>query len=185
MSNPLSTPTAEPTSGSLAVLAAALAALLAAVNSAAGAKLSEGVRGQSQTGGARIPGTSFELAPAAAAEAMVALLQDYRDATFAQRFAETLAQADAASRVAPGHGQTGPLMEEVLAVCGVVVAPSPSTAGSAVPAHTLSSAVDALASAMRPQFRADEAQRVLACFEQPGALAAMPVRDFMALLVRL
>jgi hypothetical protein len=38
---------------------------------------------------------------------------------------------------------------------------------------------------MRPQFRTDEAQRVLACFEQPGALAAMPVRDFMALLVRL
>jgi hypothetical protein len=116
---------------------------------------------------------------------MVALLQDYRDATFTQRFAETLAQADAASRAAPGHGQTGPLMEEVLAVCGVAAAPSPSQAGCAVPAHTLASAVGALASAMRPQFRADEAQRVLACFEQPGVLAAMPVRDFMALLVRL
>ena len=185
MSNPLSAPTADLTSGSLAVLAAALAALLAAVNSAAGAALPERVRGQSQAGGARIPGTSFELAPAAAAEAMVALLQDYRDATFAQRFAETLAQADAASRVAPGHGQIGPLMEEVLAVCGVAPAPSPSQADGAVPAHTLASAVGALASAMRPQFRTDEAQRVLACFEQPGALAAMPVRDFMALLVRL
>ena len=168
-----------------AALADALAALLAAVNSAASAALPEQMHGRGQPGGARIPGTSFELAPAAAAEAMVALLQDYRDATFAQRFAETLAQVDAASRVAPGHGQIGPLMEEVLAVCGVAPAPSPSTAGSAAPAHTLASAVDALASAMRPQFRTDEAQRVLACFEQPGALAAMPVRDFMALLVRL
>ena len=155
------------------------------MNSAASAALPEQMHGRSQLGGARIPGTSFELAPAAAAEAMVALLQDHRDATFAQRFAEMIAQADAASRAAPGHGQIGPLMEEVLAVRGVAPAPSPSTAGSAVPAHSLASAVDALASAMRPQFRTDEAQRVLACFEQPGALAAMPVRDFMALLVRL
>ena len=97
------------------------------------------------------------------------------DGPSVQRLAKTLAQADAASRAAPGHGQTGPLMEEVLAVCGV----------AAAPANTLASAVGALASAMRPQFRTDEAQRVLACFEQPGVLAAMPVRDFMALLVRL
>ena len=172
-----------------AALAAALAALLAAVNSAAGAMLPERVRGQSQAGGARIPGTSFELAPAAAAEAMVTLLHrcgtGHDDGPFVQRLAETIAQADAASRVAPGHGQTGPLMEEVLAVCRAAAAPSLAQAGGAVPAHTLASAVGALASAMRPQFRTDEAQRVLACFEQPGALAAMPVRDFMALLVRL
>ena len=168
-----------------AALAAALAALLAAVNSAAGAMLPEQVRGQSEPGGARIPGTSFELVPGSAAAAMVTLLNGCGDVPFVQRLAETLAQADAASRAAPGHGQTGPLMEEVLAGCGVAAAPSPSQADGAVPAHTLASAVDALASAMRPQFRTDEAQRVLACFEQPGALAAMPVRDFMALLVRL
>ena len=77
------------------------------------------------------------------------------------------------------------MMEEVLVVCGAAAAPSPSQADSSVPANTLASAVGALASAMRPQFRADEAQRVLACFAQPGMLAAMPVRDFMALLVRL
>ncbi len=172
-----------------AALAAALAALLAAVNSAAGATLPEQVRGQSEPGGARIPGTSFELAPASAAAAMVTLLHrcgtGHDDGPFVQRLAETIAQADAASRAAPGQGQIGPLMEEVLAVCGVAAAPSPSQADGAVPAHTLASAVGALASSMQPQFRTDEAQRVLACFEQPGALAAMPVRDFMALLVRL
>ena len=77
------------------------------------------------------------------------------------------------------------MMEEVLAVCRAAAAPSLAQADGAMPAHTLASAVAALASAMRPQFRADEVQRVLACFEQPGVLAAMPVRDFMALLVRL
>ena len=169
----------------LVALVSALAAMLAAVNSGAGVALPERVRGHSQPGGARIPGTSFELAPTAAAGAMVALLQDYRDATFAQRFAETLAQVDAASRVAPSHGQTGPLMEEVLVVCGVAAAPSPSQADGAMPAHTLASAVGELGSALRHQFKPDEAQRVLTCFEQPGVLAGMPVRDFRALLVRL
>ena len=185
MSNPLSAPTAEPTSGSLAVLAAALAALLAAVNSAASATLPERVRGQSQAGGARIPGTSFELAPAAAAEAMVALLQDYRDATFVQRFVETLARTDAASRAAPGHGQAGPLMEEVLVVCGTGFAMSAYEMQTSAPALPMDAALAALAASLAAQFRPDEAQRVLACFVNPVALAAMPVRDFMALLVRL
>ena len=185
MNAPLNLLSDRPMVEATAVLAAALAALFVAGTSPAGIALPARVRGHSQPGGARIPGTSFELAPTVAAGAMAALLERHCDATFAQRFAETLAQADAASRAAPGYGQTGPTMTEVLALCGVAAAPSPSTAGSAVPAHTLASAVGALASAMRPQFRADEEQRVLACFEQPSALAAMPVRDFMALLVRL
>ena len=168
-------PTAEPASSSLAVLAAALAAALAAVNSSAGATLPERVRGQSQPGGARIPGTSFELAPAAAAAAMAALLQDYGDAVFVHRFAETLAHKDAVSRAAPGHGQDGPLMAELLVVC---VPPSVSAPDDVAP-------LAALASALQFQFRPEEAQRVLACFKNPDALAAMPVRDFIALLVRL
>jgi len=168
-----------------AVLAAALAAALAAVNSSAGATLPERVRGQSQPGGARIPGTSFELAPAAAAAAMAALLQGYGDAAFVQRFAETLAQADAASRAAPGHGQTGPLMGEVLAVCGTGFAMSAYEIQTIAPALPMDATLAALAASLAAQFRPDEARRVLACFEQPGALAAMPVRDFMALLVRL
>jgi hypothetical protein len=169
----------------LLALAAALAALLAAVNSAAGATLPEQVRGQSQPGGARIPGTSFELAPAAAAEAMVALLQDYRDATFAQRFAETLAQADAASRAAPGHGQTGPLIAEVLAVCSTGLARPTDEMHSTALVPPMEAALAELATSLITQFRPDEANRVLACFANPVALAAMPVRDFMALLVRL
>ena len=169
----------------LVALASALAAMLAAVNSGAGVALPERVRGHSQPGGARIPGTSFELAPTAAAGAMVALLQDYRDATFAQRFAETLAQVDAASRVAPSHGQTGPLMEEVLVVCGTGFAMSAYEMQTSAPALPMDAALAALAASLAAQFRPDEAQRVLACFEQPSALAAIPVRDFMALLVRL
>ena len=175
MSNLLSAPTGEPTSGSLAVLAAALAALLAAVNPAASAALPERVRGHSEPGGARIPGTSFELTPAAAAAAMAALLQGYGDAAFVQRFAETLAHKDAASRVAPGYGQDGPLMAEVLAVC---MPPSVAAPDDVAP-------LVALASALQFQFRPEEAQRVLACFENSDAFAAMPVRDFIALLVRL
>jgi hypothetical protein len=116
---------------------------------------------------------------------MAALLQDYLDATFAQRFAETLAQADAASRVAPGHGQTGPLMEEVLAVCGTGFAMSANEMQTSAPALPMDAALAALAASLAAQFRPDEAQRVLAWFEQPSALAAIPVRDFMALLVRL
>ena len=46
-----------------AVLAAVLAELLAAVNAAAGAALPARLRGHSQPGGARIPGTSFEATP--------------------------------------------------------------------------------------------------------------------------
>ena len=168
-----------------AVLAAALAAALAAVNSSAGATLPERVRGQSQPGGARIPGTSFELAPAAAAAAMAALLQGYGDAAFVQRFAETLAQADAASRAAPGHGQTGPLMGEVLAVCGTGFAMSAYEIQTSAPALPMDATLAALAASLAAQFRPDEARRVLACFANPVALAAMPVRDFMALLVRL
>ncbi len=145
------------------------------MNSSAGATLPERVRGQSQPGGARIPGTSFELAPAAAAVAMAALLQGYGDAAFVQRFAETLTHKDSASRVAPGYGQDGPLMAEVLAVC---MPPSVAAPDDVAP-------LVALASALQFQFRPEEAQRVLACFENPAGLVAMPVRDFMALLVRL
>jgi hypothetical protein len=116
---------------------------------------------------------------------MVALLQDYRDATFAQRFAETLAQADAASRAAPSHGQTGPLMEEVLVVCGTGFAMSAYEMQTSAPALPIDAVLAALAASLAAQFRPDEAQRVLACFENPQALAAMPVRDFIALLVRL
>lgn len=116
---------------------------------------------------------------------MVALLQDYRDATFTQRFAETLAQADAASRVAPGHGQIGPLMGEVLVVCGTGLAKATDETQSTALVPPMEVALAELATSLVIQFRPDEAQRVLACFEQPGALAAMPVRDFMALLVRL
>ena len=158
-----------------AVLAATLAALLAAVNTEAGAVLPARLRGHSQPGGARIPGTSFEATPASAAEAMAALWQGHGDTAFVQRFAETLAQQDAASRAAPGHGHDGPLMAEVLAVC---VPPSVSVPDDVAP-------LAALASALQLQFRPEEAQRVLACFENPQALAAIPVRDFIALLVRL
>ena len=168
-----------------AALAAALAALLAAVNSAAGAMLPEQVRGQSEPGGARIPGTSFELVPGSAAAAMVTLLNGCGDVPFVQRLAETIAQADAASRVAPGHGQIGPLMEEVLAVCGTGFAMSAYEMQTSAPALPMDAALAALAASLAAQFRPDEARRVLACFANPVALAAMPVRDFMALLVRL
>ena len=157
------------------VLAAALGALLKAVNGPVGGELPSTLRGHGQPGGARIPGTSFEATPASAAQAIAVLLQSYGDAAFVQRFAETLAQHDAASRAAPGHGHDGPLMAEVLAVC---VPPSVSVPDDVAP-------LAALASALQLQFRPEEAQRVLACFENPQALSAMPVRDFIALLVRL
>ena len=185
MSNPLSALTGEPASSSLAVLAAALAALLAAVNSTVGTTLPERMRGRSQPGGARIPGTSFELAPSIAAQAMTELLQGYGDATFAQRFAERLAQKDAASRVATGFGETGPLMAEVLAVCGTGFAMSADATRSAVLVLPHDVALTALTTSLATQFRPEEAKRVLACFENPQALSAMPVRDFIALLVRL
>jgi hypothetical protein len=173
----------------LLALAAALAALLAAVNSAAGATLPEQVRGQSQPGGARIPGTSFELAPANAAAAMVTLLQGcgagHDDGPFVPRLAETLAQADAASRAAPGHGQTGPLIAEVLAVCSTGLARPTDEMHSTALVPPMEAALAELATSLITQFRPDEANRVLACFANPVALAAMPVRDFMALLVRL
>jgi len=66
-------------------------------------------------------------------------------------------------------------MAELLAVC---VPPSASAPDDVAP-------LAALASALQFQFRPEEAQRVLACFENPAGLAAMPVRDFIALLVRL
>lgn len=116
---------------------------------------------------------------------MAALLQSHCDATFAQRFAETLAQADAASRAAPGYGQTGPLMAEVLAVCGTVFAMSAYEMQTSAPALPMDAALVALEASLATQFRPEEVKRVLAWFEQPSALAAMPVRDFMALLVRL
>jgi len=168
-----------------AVLAAALAALFVAVTSPAGVALPARVRGHSQPGGARIPGTSFELAPTAAAGAMAALLLSHRDATFAQHFAETLAQADAASRAAPGHGQTGPLMAEVLAVCGTGLAKRTDEMQTSAPALPMDAALVALAASLAHQFRPEEVKRVLACFENSDALAAMPVSDFVALLVRL
>lgn len=173
------------------VLAAALGALLKAVSGPVGNELPSTLRGHSQPGGARIPGTSFEATPSSAAEAMAALLQGHGDAAFVQRFAETLAQQDAASRAAPGHGHDGPQMAEVLAVCapwsiqlapngsGVAAGPEPASAlGDVAP-------LAALASALQFQFRPEEARRVLACFENPDTLAARPVRDFIALLVRL
>ncbi|MEY4377144.1 MAG: hypothetical protein RJB26_1694 [Pseudomonadota bacterium] len=149
--------------------------MLKAVNGPGGNELPSSLRGYSQPGGARIPGTSFEATPASAAQAIAVLLQSYGDTAFVHRFAEALAQHDAASRAAPGYGHDGPLMAEVLAVC---VPPSVSAPDDVVP-------LAALASALQFQFRPEEARRVLACFENPAALAAMPVRDFIALLVRL
>ncbi len=175
----------------LAVLADVVAALLAAVNAEAGAALPARLRGHCQSGGARIPGTSIEATPASAAEAMAALLQGLGDTAFVQRFAEALAQHDAASRAAPRYGQDGPLMAEMLAVCAPrSVQPAPKGSGvaaDAVPAIVLGGAgpLAALASALQFQFRPEEVKRVLACFENSDALAAMPVSDFVALLVRL
>jgi len=168
-----------------AVLAAALAALFVAVTSPAGVALPARVRGHSQPGGARIPGTSFELAPTVAAGAMAALLQSHRDATFAQRFAETLARTDTASRAAPGYGQTGPLMAEVLAVCSTGLAKRTDEMQTGAPALPMDAALVALEASLAAQFRPEEVKRVLVCFKNPATLAAMPIRDFMALLVRL
>ena len=76
-------------------------------------------------------------------------------------------------------------MEEVLVVCGTGFAMSAYEMQTSAPALPMDAALAALAASLAAQFRPDEAQRVLTCFEQPGVLAGMPVRDFMALLVRL
>lgn len=118
-------------------------------------------RGATQPGGARVPGTCFELAPAEAA-VDIALLLAWPAAPGAPQLqlAQLLAQADARARAAVLRGQLPPTVAELLAQWQ--------------PEATWPAAEVALADAVA----------VDALFADAVQLLQMPVQRFVAALVR-
>lgn len=127
-------------------------------------------------GGARVPGTSYELDIDTAARAMRGLAS--LRGVEADALLHALAEADQVARYAVLAGQPPPRVSSLYAQC---------TRSIAAPA-TLESAVDALQAAGERLFTPGQARRIAAlCAQvkaQPASLDALPVQQLVAGLVR-
>jgi hypothetical protein len=155
-------------------LMASLAGLFTALQDPGFARqLGPAVQGGSLPGGARVPGTSFELEPAAVAQRLAALLGDA---------AGILAHADFSARRAVLEGRTPPSMREVFEALQSAPGTVDRHEGElAVPPSELAARYHASVAALYPP---KQQARVQGLFADPEALDAMPVQVFMAALVR-
>lgn len=129
-------------------------------------------------GGARVPGTSYELEADNAARAMRELLA--LRGVQADALLQALAQADQVARYAVLAGQPPPTLATLYQHCTRDIAP----AGS----ESLEAALAALQAAAEKLFTPGQARRIAALCAQiraePGGLDALPVQQYIAGFVR-
>ena len=129
-------------------------------------------------GGARVPGTSYELEAGNAARAMRELLA--LRGVQAEALLQALAQADQVARYAVLAGQAPPTVATLYQHCTRDIAP----AGS----ESLAAALAALHTAAERLFTPGQARRIAALCEriraEPQGLDAMPVQQYVAGFVR-
>jgi hypothetical protein len=129
-------------------------------------------------GGARVPGTSYELEAATAARAMQGLLA-LRN-VYASELMQALAEADIVARYALLAGQSPPTLASLYQHCTRDIAAPGS--------DSLDGALKALVAAAEKIFTPTQARRIAALGQQlrvqPTSLDAMPVQQFIAGFVR-
>lgn len=129
-------------------------------------------------GGARVPGTSYELDAPQAARAMQGLLALRQ--VRADALAEALAQADQLARYAMLAGQPPPALSTLYAHCTRDI--------GAPGSDSLDGALQALQDAAARLFPPTQARRIATLSEQwrqlPTRLDATPVQQFVAAFVR-
>jgi hypothetical protein len=160
-------------------LLAVTAALLEALYDAAAVQVLATLRpADMRPGGARVPGTSYELEPENAARAMRELLAIRN--VHADALVRALAHADLVARYAVIAGEAPPTLERLYQHC---------TRDIQVPgAESLESALAALKDAADKLFTPNQSRRIAALCEAvragPASFDAMPVQQFVAGLVR-
>lgn len=131
-----------------------------------------------RSGGARVPGTSYELPPARAAQAMQALLAQ-RDGR-ADALLAALAEADIEARLAALVGRAPPQVASLYAHCTAGIAAEGS--------QSLPTALKRLYLAAEKIFTLTHMRRIdKQCFawtDRPASLDEMPVQQFVARFVR-
>lgn len=129
-------------------------------------------------GGARIPGTSYELEAATAARVMGALLA--LRGVQAAPLLQALAHADVQARYAVIAGQAPPSLAALYAHCTRDIAVTAS--------DSMEEALQALGAAAEKLFTPSHARRIAVLCQQlrqrPALLDTMPVQQFIAQLVR-
>jgi hypothetical protein len=174
----MTTPT-DPLAATRQRLLAVSAALLEALYEPAAVPVLATLRpADMRPGGARVPGTSYELEVQTAARAMGALLAVR--AVRADALVLALAQADQQARYATLAGQVPPTLASLYAHCTPDIAAG--TAGS------LDEALNALCAAAEKLFTPTQARRIAEICqrvrEKPVLLDQMPVQQFIAGFVR-
>lgn len=161
-------------------LLVALAALLEGLYDDAAVKVLETLKPTDmRSGGARIPGTSYELPPRTAARAMQQLLA-IRGVTTANALTEALADADVAARLAALTGQQPPVVGGLYPHCtaGLSLEGSESLRAALLRLYVICEKMFTLTH-MR---RIDE--QLYEWGHSPQQLDAMPVQKFVAQFVR-
>ncbi|MFO1505233.1 MAG: hypothetical protein U1F39_15705 [Steroidobacteraceae bacterium] len=132
-----------------------------------------------RSGGARIPGTSYELPPRTAARAMQQLLA-IRGVAAANSLTEALADADVAARQAALTGKPPPVVGTLFALCGADLALDGS--------DSLRSALLRLYTVCEKLFTLTHMRRIDELLfewgQSPRQLDSMPVQKFIAQFVR-
>lgn len=157
-----------------------LAAMLEGLYDAAAVKVLETLKpADMRSGGARIPGTSYELPPRTAARAMQQLLA-IRGITGADALTEALADADVVARLAAITGQQPPVVGSLYPQCAAQLSleGSDSLKASLLRLYVVCEKVFTLTH-MR---RIDE--MLFDWGQSPQHVDAMPVQKFIAQFVR-
>jgi hypothetical protein len=157
-----------------------LAALLEGLYDDAAVKVLERLRpADMRSGGARIPGTSYELPPLTAARAMQQLLA-LRGVTSANTLTQALADADVAARHAALTGQPPPLIGSLYPLCTADL----SLEGS----DSLRASLLRLYVVCEKMFTLTHMRRIDALLyewgQSPQQIDGMPVQKFIAQFVR-
>lgn len=157
-----------------------LAALLEGLYDDAAVKVLETLKPTDmRSGGARIPGTSYELPPRTAARAMQQLLA-IRGVNEGQAFADALADADVAARAAALSGQQPPVVGSLYPLC----TPALALQGS----ESLRAALLRLYTVCEKMFTLTHMRRIdemlVEWGQSPQLIDAMAVQKFVAQFVR-
>jgi len=185
MNTPATTPKAQdPRAAASAAarqrLIVVLAAMLEGLYDNAAVKVLETLKPTDmRSGGARVPGTSYELPPRTAARAMQQLLA-IRGVATAGALVEALADADVAARLAVITGKPPPVMSELYPLC----TPELSIEGS----DSLKASLLRLYVVCEKIFTLTHMRRIDELLfewgQAPQQLDAMPVQKFIAQFVR-
>jgi hypothetical protein len=170
----------EETAAARQRLVVVLAAMLEGLYDESAVKVLETLRpADMRSGGARIPGTSYELPPRTAAQAMQQLLA-LRGVTAANALLDALADADVAARHAALTGHQPPLVGSLYPLCTQALVLEGS--------DCLRSALLRLYVVCEKLFTLTHMRRIDAMLfewgQAPHQLDAMPVQKFIAQFVR-